>query len=481
MMGGPATLVLLQVGPKAVPPEPGLTSRLEDLGRRLAIAAEAAQHEAKLLAQANTDSLTGLLNRHGFLASLESLIQVPKWGGSFDVAFVDLDGFKEINDAFGHFVGDEILRQFSRRVLAQVQRTSHHVARQGGDEFALLLPADAVVSFSHHLRKALREPFLIEGREIMLAFSMGVASYPSDGTTVADLLRQSDLAMYKAKNMGGSALVHFTPDMDIAITERLSLLQELRHAIATASLHVVYQPRISTNSQRIVSAEALMRWKHPTLGWISPAKFIPLAEESGLIVPFGYWILEETCKQYKAWHASGTGLLQVSVNVSPVQMMAPGFFEKAAQILRAHDIPAGCIELEITEGAMVQNIEETSVRIRELQLAGFHVALDDFGVGYSSLSYLHQIPFDTLKVDQSFVKRLHESQVSFAIATAIVTLAKALGKRIVAEGVELAEHAAALTTLGADELQGYFFGRPMEANAVADMAHAAIRAAGDAS
>jgi EAL domain-containing protein (putative c-di-GMP-specific phosphodiesterase class I) len=357
-------------------------------------------------------------------------------------------------------------------------RSATRQGTTGSDEFALL-PVDRVVPFSHHLRKALREPFLIDGREIMLAFSMGVASYPTDGSTVGDLLRQSDLAMYKAKGMGGSALVHFTSEMDAATTERLSLLQELRNALSTGALHVVYQPRVSTRNQRIVSAEALMRWKHPVLGWVSPVKFIPLAEESGLIVPFGYWILEETCKHYKAWQASGTGLQQVSVNVSPIQMMAPGFFEKAAQILRRHDIPAGCIELEITEGAMVQNIEETSVRIRELQLAGFHVALDDFGVGYSSLSYLHQIPFDTLKVDQSFVKRLHESQVSFAIATAIVTLAKALGKRIVAEGVELAEHAKALTDLGAHELQGYFFGRPMDAEALAEMARAAIRAAGD--
>jgi EAL domain-containing protein (putative c-di-GMP-specific phosphodiesterase class I) len=299
---------------------------------------------------------------------------------------------------------------------------------------------------------------------------MGVASFPTDGTTVADLLRQSDLAMYKAKSLGGSTLVHFTRDMDAATTERLSLLHELRQALPSQALHVVYQPRVSSTTQRIVSAEALMRWKHPVLGWVPPVKFIPLAEESGLIVPLGYWILEQSCRQYKAWEAEGLGLAHISVNVSPIQMMAPRFFDEAAAILRRYDIPAGGIELEITEGAMVQNITETSARIRELQLAGFHIALDDFGVGYSALSYLHQIPFDTLKVDQSFVRQLHESQVSLAIATAIVTLAKALGKRVVAEGVEMAEHAKALSELGADELQGYFFGRPMEPGEVEKLA-----------
>ncbi|MGI4778951.1 MAG: putative bifunctional diguanylate cyclase/phosphodiesterase [Janthinobacterium lividum] len=470
IFGGTATLTLAHEDEVENKGDTTLLSRLEDLGRRLAIAAEAVQHEATLIAQANTDSLTGLLNRHGFLAKLTDLIRTPIRGASFDVVFVDLDGFKEVNDAFGHFVGDEVLRQFGQRLQSVLHMENFDLARLGGDEFALLLPVDAAGEVAHELQVDLQRPFQIESREITLAFSMGSATFPTDGQTVADLLRQSDLAMYEAKSSSGSILVRFIPGMDAAATERLSLLRELRLALESDSLHVVYQPRISSATHCVVSVEALMRWKHPVLGSISPVKFIPLAEESGLIVPFGFWILEQSCKQYKAWEAASLGVAHISVNVSPVQMMAPTFFEEAIAVLGRYDIPAGGIELEITEGAMVQNIDATSARIRELQRAGFHIALDDFGVGYSALSYLRQIPFDTLKIDQSFVKHIHDSQVSLAIASAIIILAKTLGKRVVAEGVEVEDQARTLKELGADELQGYLFGRPMESSAVTELA-----------
>ncbi|UST52425.1 EAL domain-containing protein (plasmid) [Comamonadaceae bacterium OTU4NAUVB1] len=470
MFDGIATLVMAPVNMLEVDDDPIFLSRLKDLGRRLSIAAEATQHDAMLVAQANTDPLTGLLNRRGYINKLTELIETSDATSNFDVVFVDLDGFKEVNDAFGHSVGDEILRQFGQRLLSSTSESHFALARLGGDEFALLLPVNAVVDMKNKLDIDLRHPFKIDNREINLLFSMGSTRFPSDGKTVTDLLRQSDLAMYKAKSLSGSNLVQFTSDMDAATSERLLLLHELRHALESNLLRVVYQPRISSVTQRVVSVEALMRWKHPVLGSVSPAKFIPLAEESGLIIPFGFWILEESCKQYLAWHSEGFEIEHISVNVSPIQMMAPSFFEKAKAILRCYDIPAGGIELEITEGAMVQNIEATSASIRSLQEAGFHIALDDFGVGYSALSYLHQIPFDTLKIDQSFVKHLHDSHVSFAIASAIITLAKTLGRRIVAEGVELEQHAEALKELGVDELQGFLFGRPMESFAVIELA-----------
>ena len=472
MFGGAATLVMAPADRMEVYSNPTSLSKLEDLGRRLAIAAEATQHDAMLVAQANTDTLTGLLNRRGFIDELKRKIDTSDEKELFDVAFVDLDGFKEVNDAFGHSVGDELLRQFGQRLLNLMTGKHFDLARLGGDEFAILLCSNTVADMANNLETDLRKPFKIENREIKLAFSMGSATFPCDGKTVADLLRQSDLAMYKAKSLSGSNLVRFTSDMDAATSERLSLLQELRHSLKSNLLHVVYQPRISSATQRVVSVEALMRWRHPVLGSVSPAKFIPLAEESGLIVTFGFWILEQSCRQYIEWQSAGFDIAHISVNVSPVQMMAPSFFEEAIAILRRYDIPTGGIELEITEGAMVQNIESTSACIRKLQEAGFHIALDDFGVGYSALSYLHQIPFDTLKIDQSFVKHLHDSHVSFAIASAIITLAKTLGKRIVAEGVELEEHARALNELGVDELQGFLFGRPMESAAVSQLATA---------
>jgi diguanylate cyclase len=436
---------------------------LQDLGKRLAIAAEARRQENILSQQATTDSLTGLLNRFGFTDSLRSLIREHAWSGRIDVVFCDLDNFKEINDAYGHAIGDEVLTALAGRFKLALAHTPHHAARLGGDEFGFLFPSATIDTAIAALRAELSIPVALGGREALLTASIGSAAYPQHGANPEELLRKSDLAMYRVKGAGGNAFLRFDDSMDADAAERLDLLQYLRSALVTQALHVVYQPRVSAGAHRLVSVEALMRWHHPEKGAISPARFIPIAEASGLIVGFGDWILQRACEQFLAWELQGLGVRQISVNVSPIQLAAPDFHERFATVLKRYELPPGSIELEITEGALVQNMDVASQKLRALQAAGFHIALDDFGVGYSALSYLSRIPFDTLKIDQSFVSQIHTSHVSFAIATAIVALAKALGKRVVAEGVEEEEQCTLLEKIGADELQGYWISRPKPA------------------
>jgi diguanylate cyclase len=435
-------------------------SRLGDLGKKLAIAAEASAHERHLSLQATTDSLTGLLNRFGFMERLGELVTLKTWGKPLAVVFYDLDGFKEVNDAYGHSVGDALLQGLALRTKADLRALPCVQARLGGDEFAYIFKAADLAHGVSILRSVLAEPTLAANRSITLSASLGSAEYPSDADSPEELLRKADLAMYKCKADGGNSWHAYTPNLEGDVAERLELIRDLRAAIPEAELQVYYQPRVSAISHEVKSVEALMRWRHPTRGWISPSVFIPLAEQSGIIGALGDWILDRACHQVKTWRAQGVGITQISVNVSPFQMKSAEFFDHTAALLARYELPPGSIELEITEGALVENIQDTVPRLQKLQAAGFHIALDDFGVGYSALSYLSRIPFDTLKIDQSFVSEMHDD-VSHAIVQAIVTLAKAMGKHMVAEGVEQQTQCEMLELLGVHELQGYHFGKPV--------------------
>nr|WP_315225235.1 EAL domain-containing protein [uncultured Albidiferax sp.] len=450
-------------------------AKLSDLGNRLKIAVEAASHEKLLKTQATTDSLTGLLNRFGFVQQLQALIEDAAWDKQIAIVFCDLDKFKDVNDVYGHTVGDALLSDIAQRITNELTALPHRLARLGGDEFALLLPADAAPAMLDQLGQMMRLPVKISGRELKISSSIGLAVYPRDGTDTADLLRKADLAMYRAKAQGGSTWRAFHPHMDEDTFARLDMLEHLRAATAAGALRVVYQPRVTAGSHVMVSAEALIRWQHPNLGWVSPAKFIPLAEEFGLIDAIGIWILEQTCAQLQSWRNRGFEIDHISVNVSPIQFESEAFFEKAPNLLKLYQLPAGAIELEITEGALVKNVASTVHKLRQLREAGFRIALDDFGVGYSSLSYLRDIPFDTLKIDQSFVSEMHTSEVARAIAVAIVALAKALNKRIVAEGVELEAQSDWLEKIGANELQGYLFSKPVAPEMIETMLQAEVK------
>lgn len=448
--------------------------RLADLGKRLAIAADAASYASTLSRQATTDVLTGLSNRFGFVDHLGRSLGRGPDDAQIDVAFCDLDRFKEINDAYGHSVGDELLARLAERMSQALSALPHHLARLGGDEFALTMPRrhrDAVLAA---LRGAIHAPVDIGERRLELTASIGVASFPEHARVLEELLRKSDLAMYRAKADGGGFVRVFTDDMNKDATDRMRLLQDLREAIANGGLSLVYQPRVTSATHQVRSVEALMRWHHPRRGWVPPSRFIPLAEEAGLIDVLGDWALEQTCLQHRRWQAGNAGIRQVSVNVSPLQLRSEAFFARAQALLAQHGLPRGAIELEITEGALVQNLAWTASRLAQLQEAGFTIALDDFGVGFSSLSYLRNIPFDTLKIDKSFVDELHTHQTARAIATAIVTLARTMGKHVVAEGVETEEQARLLQQLGVDELQGYYFAKPMAQELVAGFTHEQI-------
>jgi diguanylate cyclase len=459
---GGRNLQLEVYGPQGMQLPAEIQTRLCDLGKKLAIAADASAHERHLSLQATTDSLTGLFNRYGYMRRLGELIEERTWGECLAVVFCDLDGFKEVNDAYGHSMGDALLRALAGRMETAMGQMPCVLARLGGDEFACIFRERDLALGVGILRNVLAEPTVANNRSITLSASLGSACYPADGESQEELLRKADLAMYKSKAEGRNVFYAYTQDLEQDVAQRLELIRDLRGALASDALQIYYQPRASAGSHAFRSAEALMRWRHPTRGWVSPAVFIPLAEQTGMIGTLGEWILDRACQQMKQWQAQGLGIEQISVNVSPVQMKSAEFFDRASKLMHEHGLPPGSIELEITEGALVENVQDTAPKLRALQAAGYHIALDDFGVGYSALSYLSRIPFDTLKIDQSFVSAMHDD-VSHAIVKAIVTLAQAMHKHMVAEGVEREEQCEALQQLGVQELQGYFFGKPMPA------------------
>jgi diguanylate cyclase (GGDEF)-like protein len=385
-------------------------------------------------------------------------------GRKVALLFVDLDRFKNVNDSLGHSVGDELLRNCAARLLATL-RTADLVGRQGGDEFAVLLADLADIEdaarIAAKLVDAVRRPFVVGSRELRLTCSIGVAVYPENGENFATLLQNSDSAMYAAKDAGRDCFRFHSVEMTRRATWRLDLENDLRRAVPANELWLAYHPQINLKSGKLAGCEALVRWRHPDRGAMNPADFIPVAEDSGIIVPLGEWVLREACRTRARWRAAGLGEGRVGVNVSSVQFRDPAYVGSVQRALADSRLPAALLELEVTESVIMGGFEHVVATLTELGRLGVHLSVDDFGTGYSSLSYLKRLPVDKLKIDRSFVIELPGDAESCAIASAIIGLAHGLGMRVIAEGVEDERQVAFLRDAGCEEGQGYFYDKPL--------------------
>ncbi|ATU95193.1 histidine kinase (plasmid) [Phyllobacterium zundukense] len=442
--------------------------------RIAAIAIERKQAEDQISFMAHHDALTGLPNRILLKDRLtQAMLRTERHNPWVSVVFVDLDNFKTVNDRLGHTAGDELLKIVASRMVNCV-RPIDAVVRLGGDEFVLLLvdlaaSPDAISIILHKLMAAVTEPIAIEGHEFNITCSMGVATFPQDGSDAETLLKNADAAMYQAKNGGRDSFQFFTPEMNTKAHERFAMQDAIRKGIARSEFYLDYQPQVDLRSGRIFAVEALVRWRHPVLGVLSPAQFISLAEETGLIVPLGDWVLNEACRQNKAWQDAGLAHLSVSVNVSARQFQEKDWPGRVIRALEENGLEAEYLELELTESLLMRNVDQAIATMKELQVLGVHFAIDDFGTGYSSLSALKSLPVSRLKIDQSFVRNLAHDEDDRSIISAVISLGQRLNMLVIAEGVETEDQLAFLRANGCDEAQGYHFSRPIEPKAMADL------------
>jgi diguanylate cyclase (GGDEF)-like protein/PAS domain S-box-containing protein len=425
--------------------------------------AHLAQHDAltdlpnRVLLRDRIEQSTALARRHQHRCAL---------------LFIDLDHFKLVNDSLGHSAADYILVEVGRR-LREAVRESDTVSRQGGDEFVVLLgevahPNDA----AHVATKILRScapPFMIDGQELIIGASVGIAVFPDDGPDVDALLRNADAAMYHAKQQGRNNFQFYSPGMNVRARERLTLKSELRRALSNGEFTLHYQPRVDVHTQAILGCEALIRWCHPDRGLVGPNEFIPAIEENGLIVPIGQWVMRAACRQLRDWRLAGASIVPVSINVSAAQFRRIDFYADLYQALVETHIEPQFLEIELTESTVMHDADATARVLHDLKNLGIRVSIDDFGTGYSSLSQLRRFPIDTLKIDQSFVQDLTTDPDDAAITGAIVNMAKSLRQQVVAEGVETIEQLNFLRALGCDQAQGYFFYRPLPAEAFSQL------------
>jgi diguanylate cyclase (GGDEF)-like protein len=426
--------------------------------------------------QATHDPLTGLPNRSLVLDRLDqALARSERSGGRVTVLFADLDRFKVVNDSFGHSVGDEVLLCVSERLRAAV-RPHDTVGRLAGDEFVVVcegLTDREALDVAERVAATVSEPIVLGGRESVITASIGIA-HAEAGTRAEDMLRDSDVAMYGAKERGRSRIELFDAEMRRRMMDRLELERSLRSAITAGELRLDYQPIVCFDGWRVVAAEALVRWDHPERGVVHPAEFIPLAEESGLILPLGRWVLDEACRQLAAWRAAGRAALRVTVNLSVRQFADPDLVAAVAEALARAGLPADALWLEITESILMEEVEATAETLRALKRLGVHLSVDDFGTGYSSLNYLKRLPVDLLKIDRSFVAGLGSDPEDAAIVHAIVSLARALRLSVVAEGVEHPDQLHALQRLGCNAVQGFLLARPAPADGLPEQAPPAL-------
>jgi diguanylate cyclase (GGDEF)-like protein len=383
------------------------------------------------------------------------------------VLFLDLDGFKAVNDSAGHAVGDELLQQCSQRLRATL-RTGDTVARLGGDEFAALLDdstmSGGALEVGQRVLAALAEPFHIGGRSVVVGASVGIA-FGSPDSDADELLRNADLAMYRAKSAGKGRIEVFASEMHEELVRRVEVEADVRRGLAAEQFFLAYQPVVDLQTGRVVEVEALLRWQHPERGLVSPAEFIGVAEEAGLIVPMGRFALQEACRQLARWRRAGHQL-GIAVNLSARQIQAPGLVDTVAAALRAHGLPASALTLEITENVLVEHDERTIAKIELLRELGVRLAIDDFGTGYSSLAYLRRFPVEVLKVDRSFVSGVGPAGELDTLTSTIVRLGRELGLTLVAEGIEESSQLEGLLAMGCHRGQGYLFSRPTTPEAI---------------
>jgi diguanylate cyclase (GGDEF)-like protein len=410
---------------------------------------------------ATKDPLTGLSNRFEFRQRLDQCIaEVRRKVGKFAVFYLDLDQFKAVNDSFGHPFGDKLLQEVAARIAAEV-RGGDTIARLGGDEFAIIQRVENTlndpVQLAQRVIASVSEPYMIDGNTIVIGASIGISVTPNDSLVADELIRGADMALYQSKAQGRGNYNFFRTSMDEQVRARRQMEDDLRAAIAGDQFRLHFQPVVCASERKVKSFEALLRWEHPVKGNIPPGDFISLAEEVGLIVPIGEWVIREACKEAAKWPRE----IKVAVNVSAVQFKSTGLIQAISGAIKASGIDSSRLIVEVTESVMIGDTSQAIALLHSIRDFNILIAMDDFGTGYSSLSYLHRFPFDKIKIDRSFVRELGERQDSVAIVRAITSLANALGMATVAEGVETEDQFACLETLGCDEIQGFLISRPM--------------------
>jgi diguanylate cyclase (GGDEF)-like protein len=438
----------------------------ELLLRSMHYSIERKRYQVQLEHQANYDALTGLPNRNLLHDRLRQAVYSQRLPRSIAVVFMDLDHFKFVNDSLGHSTGDLLLKAMSER-LRTVLREGDTVGRVGGDEFVLILNdqsnEEIIYRAMQRITAKVSEPITIEGKELYVSCSAGISIYPQDGRDVDTLLKNADAAMYRAKDHGRSNFQFYTSEMNERVNERLALEHALRRALERHELALHYQQKVDLNTGAIVGAEALVRWLHPEWGLVRPARFIPLAEETGLIVSIGEWVLREACRQARAWLDGGLDPGVVSVNLSVRQFRQEGLVRTVSRILEETGLDPSQIEMELTESMVMQNVDASIAILQGLKQLGVTLSVDDFGTGYSSLSYLKDLPIDTLKIDRSFVRDIGTGAEAEdgVLAQAIISLGHALHLKVIAEGVETDAQMRFLRRHGCDEVQGFFYGEPV--------------------
>ena len=419
----------------------------------------------QMMHSAEHDFLTGLPNRMLLNDRVnQAIAAAPRHNKKVAVLFLDLDGFKHINDSLGHPIGDKLLQSIAKRLVNCV-RGSDTVSRQGGDEFVVLLSEmeqseDAAIS-ALRLLQAVAEAHTIDQHDLHVTTSIGVSVFPDDGKDAETLIKNADTAMYQAKENGRQSYQFFKPAMNVRAVERQSIEENLRRALERQEFALHYQPKIDLRTGKISGAEALIRWTHPVRGPVSPAQFIPVAEDCGLILPIGQWVLREACKQARAWVDAGLPVTSMAVNISSMEFRDDNFLDSVFAALSETGLDPQSLELELTESVLMKRAESAASVLKTLRARGVQIAVDDFGTGYSSLSYLTKFPIDALKIDQSFVRQISSTPDDTTIVTAVISMGRSLKLRVIAEGVETQEELAFLQDRLCDEAQGYYFSRPV--------------------
>ncbi|HEU5281932.1 MAG TPA: EAL domain-containing protein [Gammaproteobacteria bacterium] len=444
----------------------------EEITERKSVERELIIHKEHLVRLAHYDNLTSLPNRVFFNEILNKAISHASRNDKvLAILFIDLDRFKTINDALGHTVGDLVLKEMSAR-FSNLLRSGDILARLGGDEFIVLLndigDMQQAAAVATKVLTSSSQPVLVESHEFFITASIGISVFPNDGHSLEDLQKNADMAMYKSKRNGGGVFHFYSHEMDTAANEHIRLEAALRKGIQNNELILHYQPQLDLKDGKIKRVEALIRWESPELGLVNPGAFIPLAEETGLIMPIGEWALHEACRTAKAWIDAGYEPISVAVNVSPKQFRYQDIASIAKEALTKTGLPPECLEVEITETAVMDNVENAIEKLKSLRDMGIHISVDDFGTGYTSISYLKQYPINTLKIDQAFIKGIPRNQHDVGITTAVIALGHNLGLEIVAEGVETIEQMQFLSEHGCDFIQGYYISRPLPANKIGE-------------
>lgn len=426
--------------------------------------------EIRLAQQAHFDGVTGLPNRNAFNAMLSHVIgRAKRDAGAFALIYLDLDNFKLINDTMGHAAGDQLLYMVGERMGVQL-REGDSIYRLGGDEFTIIADpctdSTAAAALAERLTQALYAPFMVFGEQVHVTISIGISMYPIDASNVDTLVRNADTAMYHAKELGKNNFQFFSAFMEERARTRMALEKAMRGALEQEEFFLLYQPLVDLNDGRFVGCEALLRWQSSDRGRVAPDDFIPLAEETGFIVPLGEHVLRQACQQIKSWNEKGLGDIHINVNLSGRQLYEANFTRLIRDLVRETGIDPGWLELEITESMLMENIDQVIQRLHELRSLGVSLTIDDFGTGYSSMSYLKRLPVSKLKIDQSFVHDIAVDKDAAAIASAIIALGHSLGLSVVAEGVETKAQVDILRRIGCDMAQGYYFGHPVDAGGV---------------